>query len=516
MNQKRISLALLIVLALPGWAREVPVTLLHTTDIHGRLSRMQTEDNAGGMLCAASVVDRVRDEAAHVLLVDAGDLIQGSAISYRSKGHIMRRAMEWMEYDAFVPGNHEFDWGWDVLAELVRDTSVPVIGANISHHPAVPDPMPDIHPYRLVDVDGVTVALIGLTTAGIPTWSRPALLGDVHIKDPVETLMEVMRDLRSRDPDVLILVTHQGYRPYDDEDVANQVAALAEAFPELDVIIGGHSHRPIGEKWLGGILFAQAGEHAEQVGRVDLVYDTEQDEVTEKRGRLIPLDDVPPHPDMAALFREELQATKSHLQEVIGKTEVSLERSSNVPGHSVQQALIAQALMEETGADMALHGDFGADPIPPGEIREEHLWALVPYENRIGVVSWTAEQLRTALDENAGLYGSSRFMGLQGGQYVMDPDAPAGRRVWDVRGPEGEDPHPRKRYRVALNSYVLASGGRRFPKIRKLADAPESRLELLEVQTRDALRSTIRRHTPIRPVSQPTWVRGDAEEARMP
>jgi 2',3'-cyclic-nucleotide 2'-phosphodiesterase (5'-nucleotidase family) len=130
-------------------------------------------------------------------------------------------------------------------------------------------------------------------------------------------------------------------------------------------------------------------------------------------------------------------------------------------------------------------------------VRRRDAWRLVPYENRIGVLSLTAQELREVLEENAVLAGSIHFLGAYGVSYELRPDAPRGKRVGDLSLAGGEKPHPRRRFRVAFNSYSLASGGGRFPALRRLADSPTSRARMTDIDTRSALVDYIRKRSPV-------------------
>ncbi len=486
----------------PAWlqARQVPITILHTTDLHGHVLPTRDYDgneDVGGLLRCATAIEQLRTEHPNVLLVDGGDLYQGTMAGYMTRGRIMNDALAWLEYDAWVLGNHEFDWGVDVLAETIRHCEAPVLGANVRVRPGAVNPLEDVLPFVIRDVAGVRIALIGLTTDAIPTWSRPHLLGDVVIKDSVEILREIVPEVRALHPDIMVLLLHQGYRSFGDNP-ANQVNRIARKFPEFDVIIGGHSHRVIESARVNGILYSQAGYHGVWLGKVNLVYDTVARSLVSRDARLIHVADAyEPHAELWDVLRADLDRAEKAGAVQVGEVAEPVEARSRMVGQSGIQTLICRALAEATDADIVLHGAFSDEMLSPGPVYERDIWRIVPYENTIGVVHLTPSEIQAVLEDNAALPAGSHFMGVYGIRYDAHADAEPGKRVRRLRRADGSGIHPRKRLRVAMNSYVLASGGGRFPAARRLADDPVTRLEMTNLDTRSAVRDYIKRHSPL-------------------
>jgi 2',3'-cyclic-nucleotide 2'-phosphodiesterase (5'-nucleotidase family) len=147
--------------------------------------------------------------------------------------------------------------------------------------------------------------------------------------------------------------------------------------------------------------------------------------------------------------------------------------------------------------DVVLHGSLDDVALPPGDLNMAAIWRIVPYENRIGIVSLTPEEIDEILEENAAYQGQISHMGAYGLRYRLDLEAPPGERVSSIRLADGSAPHARGRLRVAFNSYVLASGGLRFNSVRRLVDRPEARLELTKIDTRNATARYVRKHSPL-------------------
>jgi 2',3'-cyclic-nucleotide 2'-phosphodiesterase / 3'-nucleotidase len=494
-------LTLCFALALSAGARQVPVTILCTTDVHGHVSPYQDSGSGveiGGMLRCASAIEEIRRNQPNVLYVDCGDLIQGTAESWLTQGRIMTRTLEWLHCDAWVIGNHDFDWGVDALVALHDQTSLNMLSANLVVRPDSTNRLYKVRPFVIKEVDGVRVGIVGLTTPGIPTWTLPDMLGNVSFTRSVRALAEIMPSLRAERPDILVLLVHQGYQELGDDN-ANEVNQLARSFPEFDVMLGGHLHRPLASARLNGVLYSQAGYYGNWLGRVDLVFDTVRKKVVSKTADVIAIEDrYKRDSELEALLRADLDKAKSYLSEELGVAETGLVASVKAPAQSPIQQLICRAMVGAAKADLALHGVLEEGSIGPGTITRSDIWRIIPYENRIGVVELTLSDLRDILEENAKQIGSLHFLGVYGLSYELHPNAPPGERVQNLCLADGRKPHARKRFRVAMNSYTLASGGGRFPVLRGIAERPESRLEMTDIDTRTAVVEYVRKRSPLR------------------
>ena len=482
-------------------ARQVPVTILCTTDVHGHVLPYRDfdgEEEIGGMLRCASAIEEVRRTAPHVLYVDCGDLIQGTAESWLTRGRIMTRTLEWLRCDAWLLGNHDFDWGVDALVALHDQTSLNMLCANLAVRPDSTNRLYKVKPFVIKDVDGVRVAIVGLTTPGIPTWTRPDMLGEFGFARSVAALAGIMPSVRAERPDIMILLVHQGYQELGDDN-ANEVNQLARSFPEFDLMLGGHLHRPLASVRLNGVLFSQAGYYGNWLGRVDLVFDTVRKKVVNKTAELISVEDRYQEDEgLKAVLRADLDKAKSTLSEDLGVAETGLVASAKLPAQSPVQQLICKAIAGAAKADLVLHGLVAEESIEPGPITRADIWRIIPYENRIGVAELTIQDVRDILEENARQAGSMHFLGVHGLSYELHPNAPPGERVRNLCLADGSKPHARKRFRVAMNSYTLASGGGRFPALREIVERPESRLEMTDVDTRTAVVEYVRKHSPLR------------------
>jgi len=480
-------------------ARQVSITIVHTTDLHGYIWPTTDYDgrtNVGGFLRCAYRIDQIRAEKPDALLIDCGDTFQGSPESFLTKGRLLVDGLNQMKYDAWVLGNHEFDWGVEALTSLHNMTEIPFLACNIYFNPPEANWLPKIQPYVIREVDGVRVAIIGLVTPGIPRWSRPHLLQGALFKQSVQALQETLPEVKAQQPDIIVVAVHQGFKRKGD-DFANQIQAMAREFPEIDVLLGGHSHTTVEDMRLGQVVFAQAGYHGIWLGRVDLTYDTVRRAVTEKRSYLELMDEsVPFHEGLLARWKDDLDKAEKQLSQKIGSTKVELNVRADSFGRSTMQQLIGQAIREGTDAELVLHGSLSDHNIAPGPLTYRDVWQIVPYENTIGIASLTPRQIREILAENFSKPVTNHSMGAVGFNFQIKKTAKS-TRITELRDNEGVPLHPRKRYRVAMNSYVLASGGERYLETRNIVEQPEVRLRMLDVDTRSLVVDYIRKNSPI-------------------
>lgn len=516
-----LVVTLLLLLTGTLFAREVHITILNTCDFHGHVLPTENYEgmtNLGGIARCASLIRRVRAEEENVLLVDAGDTFQGTEVGFQSDGQVMVNALNELHYDAWVWGNHEFDWGLEKLAACAERARMPILNANLQPVSATSIPVGATarvlarrQAYVIRDVDGVKVAVIGLNTPGIPNWSRPRLIQGLKLADSVETLRKVIPDVKRAGAQVLALVCHQGYREGGD-DPANQVNAIARAFPELDVIVGGHTHRNFPEFKVGDVLYSQADYFGIHIGRVDLVFDTKRERVTRCASKTMLMDGrVPLDGTVMKSLSEELDRSQKTLATVIGEAAGDFGPQGaprrEAPIHDLLFEAIAETLQAQgVKIDAIVHGILvDHAKIGKGSITIGDIWRIVPYENTIGVLQLTRTQFKEILEENASAYNKREFRGVWGLRCTLDPLAKNGMRIVSLKRADGTELEPNRKVAVAFNSYELASGGLRWKRLREIADDPETELIEYDFQTRTAVIDYVRRHRQIAPVVKGWW-----------
>jgi len=520
-NLKSLLAALICLglLAAQAGAREVSITILNTCDLHGHVLPTESyegKSNVGGIARCATMIRQIRAQEKNVLLVDAGDTLQGTAVSFLSDGQVMVNCLNQLHYDTWTWGNHEFDWGLDKLAACADRAVMPIVVGNVraaanGGNPASTEILSHLKPYIIREFDGVKVGIIGLDTPGVPDWSRPRLIDGLQFVNSVDALRTIIPEVRAAGAQVLVLVCHQGYREAGD-DHANQINAIARTFPELDVIIGAHTHRNFPEFKISNVLYCQADYYGIYLGRVDLVFDTEQGRVTRRQSNTLLMDDhVPLDAGILKVTSADLDRAEKVSSTKIGEATddfwVRALPQRETPIHDLIFEAIVDALHERgVTVDAVVHGvnehRYG---LRTGAITIGDVWRIVPYENTIGVVRLTPAELREVLDEDADTFNNGAFRGIWGLKWTFDPTARRGERTTALLRADGSALDETQRLAVAFNSYDLASGGKRWNRLRELVDRPESKLVEYDFQTRQAVIDYIRKRGTISPHMGDWW-----------
>lgn len=495
----RCALLFFILSHLVSFARPVEFTLFHTTDIHGHIFPSEDykgRNNLGGILRIATALEAERAKVEHHLSIDCGDFFQGSPRSMMTKGALVMECMSFLDYDAVIIGNHEFDLGWSFLNKLMGKYPLPFLAADIRYEGEGSHPLKHLKPYVLKEVDGIKIAIVGLSTPGMPTWFRPEYLGDLVFESAVDCLKKVLPKVLLEKPDIIIVGAHQGYPAYGRQRIANHIKEIAFNFPEVDILIGGHTHKVIAIDSVNNIPYAQAGYHGIWLGRMDIVYDNVQKKVLSCEGQLIEMNaGVAEHPKLKKRLSKLLKTTDLKLAKVIVKNSSGFSPTDKYPGVSEIQQLISTSLADAVASDFVIHGLLNDKAsLPKGAVVEEDLWEVIPYENQIGTLQLRPLEIRTILEENLSLYGKYSFKGPWGFSYTFDRSKPAGKRVYNLKDENGRALKSQKRYSVAFNSYDLSSSGGRLPSLRAIADDPLSRVKMTGVNSRDALRAYLKKH----------------------
>jgi 5'-nucleotidase / UDP-sugar diphosphatase len=501
--------------ALPSWLRasELPsqdlvtISILHTTDLHGHI--LPTVDykgrpDLGGMARCVTQIRHWREENPNSLLIDIGDVYQGTQFALSDQGRMMIDLFNLLRYDAWIIGNHEFDWGIEPFLRAVERSEMPVLAANtvLEGKPAgdFPDthhPFAKIRPFILKEVAGIKLAIIGLTTPGMPFWFVPKFIEGIEFQEPLEPTRRAIRQARSLGADAVILAGHMGLKDRTGgDDFANRAMSLTAEFPEVAVFIAGHTHQDISSRLTNRIVLTQADHFGLHVGRVDLLFDRSskrllhQEAHTELMDSRFPLD-----PIVLSRTQPQLNQAAAVLAEPIGELADTLSVRARPGEPNPVAALIAAAITEELAEhslaiDGVFHGLFDDHAFKKGPKTIGDIWRVLPYENFLVTAELDRLAIEVMMEE---VFQSRETRWLAGFRFDVMGEGRT-RRLTNVRLVDGRPLEPLRRYRIALNTFDASSGGHRFMKLREILQRPEARLTFHPVQTRDALIAYFRRH----------------------
>lgn len=490
----------------------VEIQFLQTTDIHGFIDDSDALEGGGGWLRIATLIRRQRDAwgAARTVLLDCGDTCQGTLVAAVSKGAAAAELLQALEYDVWAPGNHELDFGVARYLALCQAVEGRVLCGNVS---VTLDGERHAHPaWRMLERSRARIAVIGAGASYLKQWLWGRSLESYEVETAVSMLERVLPEILRARPDMIVLAIHQGWLEHDPRAV-NEIRTIAWRFPEIDLIFGGHTHRPRPGMRLGhGTWYVQAGKHAAHLAVARATIDLRRHEVVRITSHLIAADAAVPVDREARRAAEPwLAKAAAFAREPVGTLTAAVSASGH-PGEDCEISdLICQAIAAASGADVVLHGRLSAAGLPAGTVTEADLFSVIPYENSIATARLTAAELAEILTEQLAYRDSAAYNGIWGA--AARTDAAGGVSVSPVAGADGAAP---TRVKVAFNSYTVAGGGGRFPRLRALLRRPESKLLDLGVDSRDALRAFVRDNTPLRCTTR-RWLDTDAAaRRRMP
>ena len=512
----------------------VVVTILESADLHGHLlpwdyERARPADE--GLARVASRVAAIRRETPNVLLLDAGDTIQGTPIEFLhakdpSRGaDPMVRAMSAMKYDAMAVGNHEFNFGLEVLRKAEKESAFPWLSANTRN---AADGTAAFREYLVKTVAGVRIGILGLTTPNIPTWEpakhRPGLVWE----DPVDTAKRLVPVLRGKERcDFVVALVHSGpevdLKTGEPDGTAdeNRVAALSKV-PGIDLLLTGHTHRRIPLTRLNGVPMIQPGRWGDVLARVDVTFEKSggRTNVADVTGELLPSDaSVPTDPVVAAIAAPFDTEARAYMEEVVAMAEADFPGARARLEDTALLDFVNDAMLHATGADLSmtslLPGRF--EGFRKGPIRVRDVYTLYPYENQLVEIEIDGATLKACLEHAAEFYGSAawedghlvltpkekmipyNFDVVQGATYRIDPTAPVGSRVKDLAY-RGRPIQPSDRLTLAVNAYrAQGSGGYKALKGAKVVrEVPD--------EIRELLIERLKKLKTVRPETDRNWV----------
>src|SRR6476660_2773293 len=486
----------------------VCISILHTTDLHGHIVPTSDYDGTadrGGLARCVTQIRRWRRQNPNSMLVDVGDVYQGTEVSLRNKGELMIDLFNHLKYDAWVIGNHEFDWGIEPFTNALQKSAMPVLGANtnLGGKPAgscsdSQHPFTKIQPFIRKEIEGIKVAIIGITTPGMSFWLPREFTAGIDFQFPVESVRRAIVKAKSEGADAIVFTGHMGLKPRTGgDDFANAVMALTSEFPDVAVCIAVHTHQAIPSRLTNRVLFTQADHFGIHVGRVDLLFDRHSKKLV-RREAICELMDNRFDPDHVVLSRAESQLTESEasLAQPIGELTETLHARGRRDHPSEIEKLIGAAITEtlaerSVAVDAVLHGVFDENAkLAAGLTTIKDIWNIIPYENLIVTATLLPDEIKNVMEE---VYASREPRSLLGIAVRVEGRG-LDRRITSMTFPDGRSLERDKKYVIAANSFDARSGGHHFMKLRALLDRPESNCVLHPVQTRDAIIDYFRRH----------------------
>lgn len=489
-------------------AQEIKITILETSDVHGKIFPYDfvKDQNTGSSLASVKYyLDSVRAETGeNLLLLDNGDILQGSPAVYyynyidTSSEHLYASVMKYFGYDAGTVGNHDIEPGHPVYDKFREELNFPWLAAN-AVDTATGEPY--FQPYTVFEKDGVKIAVLGLITPGIPMWLPPSIWSGIRFEDMVKSAENWLAVINEKEnPDFVIGLFHSGveftYGGVTRETPRNENASLivAEDVPGFDVVFVGHDHHGWNQHTVNtkgdSVLIIGPTSNARDIARVDITVNKSAG--TKKiNGTLVNLRNAPESQDFLDKFNPQFEAVKSFVNKPAGKLTRKICSRESITGNAVFTDLIHKIQLDISGADISFAAPLSMDIcLDAGEVKTAHMFDLYRFENLLYTMNLSGEEIKNFLEYSVNLRYNSidsahifkfktengvpvlnnsgkaapansffNFDDAEGINYKVDLSKPEGERIIIDSLTNGEKFDLAKIYKVAVNSYRGTGGG---------------------------------------------------------
>ncbi|MBE8472997.1 bifunctional metallophosphatase/5'-nucleotidase [Streptomyces justiciae] len=531
-------------------AKRYSLTVMGTTDLHGHVFNWDyfkdaeysdAKGNAQGLSRISTLVNQVRAEKGrcNTLLLDAGDTIQGTPLTYyyakvdpiTAPGgpvHPMAAAMNAIGYDAVALGNHEFNYGIETLRKFEEQCDFPLLGANALDAKTLKPAFPPyfIKKFRVPGAPAVKVAVLGLTNPGIAIWDKAYVEGKLTFPGLEEQAAKWVPKLRSMGADVVIVSAHSGSSgtsSYGDQlpYVENSAALVAQQVPGIDAILVGHAHVEIPELKVTNtatgktVVLSEPLAYAERLSLFDieLVFEKGRWSVESVAASVLNSNSVADDPKITKLLKDDHDIVVEYVNQVVGTATQTLTtveaRYKDAPIidliTKVQEDVVKAALASTEYASLPVIAQASpfsrTSEIPAGDVTIRDLSSLYVYDNTLVAKLMTGAQLKAYLEYSAEYFVQTaadavvdvekltnannrpdyNYDYVSGLSYDIDIAQAAGSRIKNLTY-NGAALDDAQQFVFAVNNY-RANGGGAFPHV---ASAKELWSESTEIRTRIA------------------------------
>lgn len=461
-----------------SFAKEIDIQILATSDLHGKFYpydyAINEESKSGSLTQIATAVKKYRTD--NTIIVDVGDTIQDnySEMFFKDKIHPMILAMNEIGYDIWAIGNHEFNYGVENLKNIMKQSTSKVLIGNLYN----PDGTSFTDSYTIIEKDGVKIGVIGMCTPNITKWDS-VNLKDYIVTDPVEETKKIVKDLRDK-VDVLIATVHMGEE--NEYDVPNSGANdLANACPELDLIIAAHEHKLVEETYVNNVLIVENKSSGATMSKVNIVVEKDKFgcKIVDRKAESIKISEYESDKELSKKLAPYNERAKKEaniiIGELIGGNLVPENEIAEIPQAQIEPTslidLINEVQMYYTDAQVSSTALFNIDAnLEPGKIKKSDTSLIYKYGNTLYKVQMTGKQLKKYIEWSANYYNTYNPKDLtisfnenvrgfnydmfSGVDYQIDISEKPGNRIknlkWTKTGKEVKDDEI---FVIAVNNY---------------------------------------------------------------
>lgn len=464
---------------------ETKITILSTSDIHGRIYphdyATDSVDDDAGLAKIATLIKQERAKNENNILVDCGDLIQDNSIELfmDKKPNPMIEALNILEYDAFVLGNHEFNYEKSFLENNIKSFNKAVLSANIYKD----DGSRFVKPYEIIEKDGVKVAIVGLIAPHVPKWeaSSPSHFEGLKFEDPLKEAKKAVKELEGK-YDILVGAFHIGA---DGEHGSVGTLEIAKQVPEFDIIFCGHAHSLYSDKKVNDTLVIEPGKYGQALAKADIIVEKENNEYKVKSVEASNLSTkkIEADKDFLEKFKFVHEGSVKDANLVVGKIESDFiarpdyitgeDKITTMPTAQLQDSAVIDFINEvqmyyaKSDISSAALFNFGSN-LKKGDFKKKDVAYIYKYPNTLVGTKITGENLKKYMEWSANYYNKFNEGDLtisfnkdirgynydmfSGVDYKIDISKDNGQRIVDLKI-NGKDIEDDKIYKIAINNY---------------------------------------------------------------
>jgi 2',3'-cyclic-nucleotide 2'-phosphodiesterase/3'-nucleotidase/5'-nucleotidase len=458
--------------------KQIVIDIVTINDFHGSL--IKNGKNVG----VANLVSAIKAQKAanpNTIFVAAGDLFQGSAESNLLYGQPVAACLKEAGLVTSAIGNHEYDWGNNRFASWEKEGGFSFLAANI-YDRNTKKLVTYAKPYLIVNVSGIKIALIGLTTPETAYKTTPANVETVEFKNPVTVLPQYIKEARSQGANLVIALTHLGAFQDKSGVISGEAAELAQV-AGLDGIIAGHTHEIIAGK-VGSIPLVMAYYNGRSLGKLTFTIEKSSSKLISAQASLdhLYLHQNTLHEDEATktILNKFLAQVQPILSETIGESKVDINHDVK-KGPTLMGEWVCQVIQQKTQTQIAFYNGGGLrESLPKGKLTVGNLYTLLPFDNTLVTAKLTGVQVKETI-ENGLANPSLNYFGQTAGLYVVyDLTKPFGQRVVKITLANGVPLQMTKYYTVVANDFMF-SGGDQYTMLTKAKDIKDTGIPIRDV-----------------------------------
>ena len=475
-------------------AQEVNIKILGTSDIHGRVVPWSygadVEDKSGSYAQIATYVKDVRKNNKNVVLVDVGDAIQDNQVDVFAKDkkyykdHPIPKVLNEMNYDIFVLGNHEFNFGMKALDEILKDIKAKKLTANFYHKK---NDKRYIDATTIIEKDGVKLGIIGLSTPMSAKFEEDTgNLKDMKFTSPTEEARTQVEKLKAKGVDAIIVIAHMGIEN-ENKIPDTGMRDVINAVDGIDVVIAGHMHKDVPSETIKNTLITEPHRYGTVVSEVDLTFDIndkKEVKLVKKESKTVPVKELEADKKIAEIYKPYHEKLRELNNVVIGQTENEMVPQETKHGVSAAfsrdtglSSFINDVEQHYSGADVVTFSfDHQKARMNKGDIKKKDIIFNYRYAGGdVTVYELTGKQLKEYMEWSANYFDTiqpgdteyrynaerkkSKYVTYDifgGVNYKIDLRNPQGSKIVDLTLADGKPVTDDMKLKVGMNSYRFA------------------------------------------------------------